>query len=101
MKVLVVSSHPLVGQSVVAMLGDLRSEQPVEKQICSPGIVVQKAQEWQPDLIVVEGVTDFASRITTIRAIREVLLNIFVIMVGGDDDDVSTYEAISAGADGY
>lgn len=101
MKLLVVSSHPLVGQSVVAMLGDLGGEQPIETQICAPGIVVQTVQEWLPDLIVVEAVTDFASRIATIRAIREVLLQIFIIVVGGDDDDAAVYEAISAGADGY
>lgn len=101
MKLLLVSSHPLVGQSLVAMLGGIQSKQPVEKEICSPGVVAQKGQEWQPDLIVVEAVTDFASRIATTREIREVLPSVFIVVVGGEDDDASMYEAISAGADGY
>jgi DNA-binding NarL/FixJ family response regulator len=101
MKVLVVSSHQLVGQSLLAMLGSLQASEPVEKHACLPSAVVQNAQEWKPDLIVVEAVTDFASRITTTREIRDVLPGVFIVVVGGENDDAAMYEAISAGADGY
>lgn len=101
MKILVVCSHTLIGQSLVKMLSGLQGDEPLECKVVRAEDTVEYATAWPPDLIVVEATTDFVHGVTATRQVRSLLPNARIVMLGSDDDEATVYEAISAGADGY
>lgn len=101
MKILVVSSHTLIGHSLVKMLSGLQGDEPLECKVVRAEDTVEYATTWSPDLIVVEATTDFAHGVTATRQVRLLLPNARIVVLGSDDDEATVYEAISAGADGY
>jgi DNA-binding NarL/FixJ family response regulator len=101
MRILVASSHRLVGQGLSLMLNSLPHDTLVECEVTRDEDIVESALVWQPDMILIEAITDFAHGINVTRAAHSSLPNASLILLGTDDDEVSVYEAISAGADGY
>jgi two-component system, NarL family, response regulator DegU len=101
MKILVSCSHKLVGQSLSLILGDFAADMPVECEVIEVAYAIARARAWQPDLIVVEAITDFAQGIATTRSLREQVPDSAMVLLGADGDDATIYEAVSAGADGY
>lgn len=101
MKILIACSHKLVGQSLGVILGDFHDETPVECEVAEAEHAAERALSWQPDLIVVEAITDFAQGIEVIRHLRTLLPDSALVLLGADGDDAAIYEAVSAGADGY
>src|SRR6185437_1455455 len=101
MKILIACSHKLVGQSLSVILGDFQDGSPVECEVTEAEHAAERALTWQPDLIVVEAITDFAQGIEVTRHLRAMLPDAALVLLGADGDDATIYEAVSAGADGY
>lgn len=101
MRILVVSNHQLVGQSLVGTLRRGEGGPPVEAELCEAAQAVAVAFASAPDVVVVEGVVDFASGLALVRLLTDGLPGLHVVMLGADDDEASIYEAVSAGADGF
>lgn len=101
MKILIACSHKLVGQSLSVILGNFQDEPPVECEVTAAEHAAERALTWQPDLIVVEAITDFAQGIEVTRHLRAMLPDAALVLLGADGDDATIYEAVSAGADGY
>lgn len=101
MKILIACSHKLVGQSLSVILSNFQSETPVECDVVEAEHAAARTLDWQPDLLVVEAITDFAQGVATIRRLRATLPDAAMVLLGADGDDATIYEAISAGADGY
>ncbi len=101
MKILIACSHILVGQSLSLMLSKIQEDTPVECIVTRAENAVERSLSMQPDLVVVEAITDFAHGVSATRQVRSMLPDAWMVMVGTDDDEATVYEAISAGADGY
>lgn len=101
MKILVACSHVLIGQSLSLILSSLDGDRPAECEVTRAEYVVDRALMWQPDLIVVEAITDFAQGIAITREMRAMRPEARLVILGTDKDDATIYEAVSAGADGY
>jgi two-component system NarL family response regulator len=100
-KVLVVSSHTLIGRSLIALLQSLPSEEPIEASSCAAATILDAVHASMPDIVLLEAHTDFPSALGTARTIVAEIPGIHVVMLGSEGDDASTFEAINAGADGY
>ncbi|HEX6542428.1 MAG TPA: response regulator transcription factor [Ktedonobacterales bacterium] len=101
MKILVACSHMLVGESLTLILSTIQRDEPIECEVTRSENAVERTLSWQPDLVVVEAITDFANGIATTQQLRSMLPEVRLVMLGTDDDEATIYEAISAGADGY
>jgi DNA-binding NarL/FixJ family response regulator len=101
MKVLVVSDHTLIGQSLVTSLRSLSSGEPIEASHCDPSTVIGCLYESGPDVVLLEGSIDFARAVSTARMLIGEVPDARIVVLGREADEASTYEAISAGADGY
>jgi len=101
MKVLIVSSHALIGQSLVALLQSLPTGESVEASHCDASTVMRRVEALEPDVLLLEASMDFAGALATARMLIAEIPKARVVVLGKEGDDVSTYEAISAGADGY
>ncbi|MFI5271420.1 MAG: LuxR C-terminal-related transcriptional regulator [Ktedonobacterales bacterium] len=83
------------------LLGTLLEDDPLVCEVTRTGEALERADAWRPDLVIVEAVTNFAQGVTMTRAIRELLPQARMVLLGADDDDATVFEAINAGADGY
>ncbi|HEV7128059.1 MAG TPA: response regulator transcription factor [Ktedonobacterales bacterium] len=101
MHILIVSGHKLIGQSLVAMIKHLPWETPVEVRLCDPRSVIEQARTHQPGLILVEASVDFGNGIMTVRTIAQALPDMLMVVLGSEEDEVTVFEAILAGAYGY
>lgn len=101
MRVLVACSHRLIGQSLSLMLANLPGDALVECEVTTNENTIERARFWQPDLILVEAITDFGRGIAATRDVHSRLPESPLIVLGTDDDEATVFEAISAGADGY
>lgn len=101
MDMLIVSSHTLIGRSLIYMLTNLTAEERIDAEFCAPSAVVEMAQARHVDLILVEAIADFSEGIATVRAIKQTLPQALVVVLGTEDDEASIFEAICAGAEGY
>lgn len=101
MRILVVSNHQLVGQSLVSTLRRGEVGPPVEAEFCEAARAVAVATASAPDVVLVEGVVDFASGLALVRLLTDSLPGLHVVMLGTDDDEASIFEAVNAGADGF
>jgi DNA-binding NarL/FixJ family response regulator len=100
-KVLVVSSHPLIGRSLIALLQSLPSGEPIEAIQCNVTAVIGSVRAFEPDVVLLEANSDFPSALATARTLAGEIPSVHVVMLGSETDDASTFEAIYAGADGY
>jgi two-component system NarL family response regulator len=100
-KVLVVSSHTLIGSSLIALLQNLPSREPIEASQCAASTARGAVQASEPDVVLVEANTDFPNALATTRMLVAEIPSVHIVMLGNGADDASTFEAISAGADGY
>jgi two-component system NarL family response regulator len=101
MRVLIVSNHSLIGQSLVAMLRNLPPEESLEASLCDSGAAVEQTRSGATEVVLVEAVADFASGIATVRALAEAVPAARMVVLGAGEDEASVYEAIYAGAHGY
>jgi len=101
MRVLVVSNHSLIGQSLVAMLRDRPPDEALETRMCGSASVVDEAQASRVDVVVIEAIADFAGGIATVRTLTEAIPGVRAVVLGAGEDEASIYEAITAGAHGY
>lgn len=101
MKVLVISYHALVGQSLATMVRTLLDHGSVEAKVCAPSAAVDCVRGWQPDILLLDAIADFAAGVSTVRAITSALADVHILVLGIASDETSVYAAIIAGADGY
>ncbi len=101
MNVLIVSSHMLIGQSLVAMLHNIANGEPMDAKLCDTAEATEHVRSWNPDLVLVEAIADFAGGIDTVREVRETNPDVRQVVLGTDADEASVYEAMCAGACGY
>jgi DNA-binding NarL/FixJ family response regulator len=100
-KVLVVSSHTLIGKSLIALLQSLPSGEPIEASQCNASTVIGSVHAIEPDVVLLEANADFPSALATARMLVAEIPSIHLVMLGSGADDASTFEAVIAGADGY
>jgi two-component system NarL family response regulator len=100
-KVLVVSSHTLIGQSLIALLQSLPSGERIEASNCYASAVIGAVRAFEPDVVLLEANSDFPGALATARTLVGEIPSVHVVMLGSEADDASTFEAIYAGADGY
>jgi DNA-binding NarL/FixJ family response regulator len=100
-KVLVVSSHTLIGRSLIALLQSLPSGEPIEASQCNTSTIIGTVHASEPDVVLLEANTDFPSALATARMLVAEIPSVHLVMLGSEADDASTFEAIFAGADGY
>lgn len=101
MNVLVMSSYALVGRSIAYMLQSLLADDVGIVMHCTPEEVADCVRAIQPDIIVIEAVTNVGMAIAATRSSAQMEMNIPILMLGADDDEVKIHWAILAGADGY
>lgn len=101
MKILVACSHKIIGQSLCLILSDFQEDAPAECEVTEVANAVERARDWQPDVIVVEAITDFAEGVAATRQLHKMLPDSAMVFLGADGDDATIYEAVGAGADGY
>jgi two-component system NarL family response regulator len=100
-KVLVVSSHTLIGRSLIALLQSVPSEEPIKASSCDAATVFEAVHASEPDIVLLEAHTDVPSALATARKLVAEIPGIHIVMLGSEADDASTFEAINSGADGY
>lgn len=100
-KVLVVSDHAIIRQSLISLLQKLPMDDPVTLHDCGSNEVVERARQWEVDLILVESTSDTASSLSTVRTISAELPDVYIVMIGALADESALFEAVSAGANGY
>ena len=101
MRILVVSQHHLVGQSLAATLRGADGDEPVTAESCDPALAPVAAQAASPDVIIVEAVADFAASLATVLWLADVQPDTPILVLAAEDDEASVFEAVNAGADGY
>lgn len=100
-KALIVSNHTLIAQSLIASLQRLPSGDTVEASYCEPGTVVDSVRNIGPDVVLIDATTDFAAAVDTLRSLVREVSDVRVIILGIENDEAATYEAILEGAQGY
>lgn len=101
MRVLVISNHALIGQSLVAMLRALPPEDALDAELCDCSDAVMRARATSPAAAMVEAIADFGNGLSTVRSLMELGTAMRVVMLGAGDDEAAIYEAVNAGASGY
>ncbi len=101
MRVLVISNHALIGQSLVAMLRNLPPAEGLDAELCDCSGAVERSRAISPAVVMVEAIADFGAGLSTVRNLMELGTNMRVVMLGAGDDEAAIYEAVSAGASGY
>ncbi len=101
MRVLIISNHALIGQSLVAMLRNLPPNLALEAELCDSASAIERARTSAPDVIMIEAVAEFGAGIATARALAEAQPAVRAVVLGAGEDEVAIYEAVSAGALGY
>lgn len=101
MRVLVVSNLVLFGQSLAAMLQSVSTGGTIEADQCEPAQALDHAKASQPNVIVVEAVVDFSAGMSTVHMLSDALPDTRIIVLGTSGDEVSVYEALVSGADGF
>lgn len=103
MKVLVMSNHTIIRQSLISLLQKLPMDEPVNLGACGANEIVERARAWEPDVILLESMTDRdrASGISRVRTLSAEIPDAHIVVLGRDADETAIHEAISAGADGY
>jgi two-component system, NarL family, nitrate/nitrite response regulator NarL len=101
MRVLVVSNHTLLGQSLLTMLQSLPAKDAVEARVCRAADMAVIAREWPPDVIMVEAIVHLAAALATVRTSVKALPDARMLVLGTENDEETIYAAITAGADGY
>jgi two-component system NarL family response regulator len=101
MRVLITSNHALIGQSLVAMLRNLPPPEALDAELCDSASAVERARTGAPEVVLIEGVTDFGAGIETLRSLTEEVPSVRTVVLGAGDDEAMIYEAVNAGAHGY
>jgi DNA-binding NarL/FixJ family response regulator len=103
MKVLVISDHKLLGDSLVAMLEhlDVPQDETLEVSLCDSVSAVARLRASMAEVVLIEAITNFRDGLATLRTITSAFPVIDAVMLGVADDEASVYEGIMAGADGY
>nr|WP_235506516.1 response regulator transcription factor [Terrabacter sp. Root181] len=99
-RVLIVDDHGLYRrglQTVLAVEDDIE----VVAQAADGVEAVHQAEEFLPDVIVMDVGMPKRGGIEACRIIKQRVPSVLILMLTGSDDDADLFEAIRAGADGY
>ena len=100
LKVLVVDDHALFRRGLQMVLkteGDIE----VVGEAADGNEAVEKAQEWMPDVILMDVRMPHRSGIEATQQIKDLLPHVKILMLTISDEEADLYEAIKAGASGY
>jgi DNA-binding NarL/FixJ family response regulator len=101
MRVLIISNHALIGQSLVAMLRNLPPEEALEAQLCDSAAAIERTRTTTPDVVLIDAIAEFGNGIATTRSLAEAMPPTRIVVLGAGEDEAAIYEAVSAGAHGY
>jgi two-component system NarL family response regulator len=101
MRVLIISNHALIGQSLATMLRNLPPGEALEAQLCDGASAIERARTSEPDVVLVEAIAELGSGIVTVRGLAEALPGMPSVVLSAGNDETYIYEAMSAGAHGY
>lgn len=101
MRVLIVSNHTLIAQSLVSMLQSLASDESIQAAVCGFEHAIEQVVGMPPDVTLVEASTDFAAGVETVRLLRSARPDLRVVVLGTEAHDAIILEAVKAGARGY
>lgn len=101
MKILVVSSRPLIGLSVANLVRQSTTDELTETRHCEPAEAIEFVRGWQPELILVDGTVVPGPMISSVWALTNAFPDIHVVVLGPQDDEAAVDEVVAAGADGF
>jgi two-component system NarL family response regulator len=101
MRVLIISDHALIGQSLVAMLRNLPPNEALEAQLSDSASAIERARTSIPDVVLIEAIAEFGNGVAAVRGLAEAAPGVRLVVLGAGEDEASIYEAVSAGAHGY
>jgi DNA-binding NarL/FixJ family response regulator len=101
MKVMVVSNHTLLGESLVTLMRNLPAREPIEPSFCLALAAAAGIGTAAPDAILIEAIADFADAMATVRTLKSMAPDAHILVIGNSGDEAFAYGAIGAGADGY
>ncbi|MEV0847255.1 response regulator transcription factor [Streptomyces sp. NPDC049954] len=100
LRVLIVDDHPMYREGLRQMLGQ-HGELEVIGEACEGASVLEAADRWQPDVVLMDiGMPDL-NGIEATRALVASLPGVAVIMLTADDQGETVLAAVLAGARGY
>lgn len=101
MNVLVANNGALINHTHIAAIHSLLSDEEGQVIVCAIAEVESCAGMLKPDIIVIVAPTDVISAVATVRASVSSVTPIPLLVIGLDDNELSIYRAVMAGADGY
>lgn len=105
MRMLIVSGHKLISQSLVTMMHTLSTQQssgaPIEATACSPLEAEQYAHSARSEVILVDASGGLEQALGVTQAIERAMPQIPIVVLGSDDTEDTVLSVISAGASGY
>jgi DNA-binding NarL/FixJ family response regulator len=101
MRVLIISNHALIGQSLIAMLRNLPPDEALEAYLCDGAGAIERTRAHSPEVVLIEAIAEFGAGIATVRSLAEAIPGVRVVILGAGEEEASIYEAVSAGAHGY
>ncbi|GAC1454916.1 MAG: response regulator transcription factor [Ktedonobacterales bacterium] len=101
MRVLIVSNHMLIGQSLATMLQSLPVHEPLEVRVRGAAAAAETAKTWKADILVIEAIGNFAAATAMVRTVLDADADARILILGTGSDDASVCAAISVGASGY
>ncbi len=100
LRILLVDDHHLFRKGVAALLA-IHKDLKVVGEAGDGYEAVQRARETQPDIILMDINMPKCNGLAVIRAIKQEMPNVRVVMLTVSDSDRDLFAAIKSGADGY
>jgi len=100
LKVLLVDDHLLFRKGLASLLS-YRDEFQIVGEASDGLEAIVKAQETEPDIILMDVHMPNCGGLEAVRAIRQKLPEVSIIMLTADEQDETLFEAIKSGARGY
>lgn len=105
MKVLVVTSRPLIGKSIANLVEHCTTGEPTDEPIktrqSEPSEAIKVVRNWRADLILIDGTMALRPVIPSVWALTDAFPDAHVVVLGTQDDEASIDEVVTAGAAGF
>ncbi len=103
LRVLLVDDHPMFREGIISLLASHQGEVQVEVVgEAGDGLeALEKAKELQPDVTLMDIDMPVCNGLEATRLIKEAMPHLKIVMLTVYDDDLSLFEAIKSGAQGY